>query len=320
MEPEHRICIFLTGGIGDFVASLQALHRVRRGFPRSKILLVGNPLWLPLTRVFPLVDEARCLDDIPLHEGFMRPLPEDCALSRFLRGFHLIISWFGDREGKWEETLQRSCPGRVLVHPYHRVHAFEGHVSEYYLATLEGLGLGGETPVGRGPPLTGISLSPALSMIGSKEEAAGERTPLVCMHPGSGSVRKNWPKEAFLEVSRGAFQRWKLPSAVVLGPAEKGQLAFWNATNGPHLSVREGLSILETSRVLRGASIYVGNDSGITHLAAALGTPVVALFGPTDPGRWGPRGPGVEILLQPVSPQQVLSALGRLLGYSSMIL
>jgi ADP-heptose:LPS heptosyltransferase len=140
------------------------------------------------------------------------------------------------------------------------------------------------------------------------------------MHPGSGSEKKNWPKEAFLEVSRKAFQRWRIPSAVLLGPAEEGQRPFWHATNGPDLSVREGLSILKTSRLLSHASIYVGNDSGITHLAAALGTPVVALFGPTDPGRWGPRGPAVEILLQPVSPQQVLSALGRLLGYSSMIL
>ena len=70
---------------------------------------------------------------------------------------------------------------------------------------------------------------------------------------------------------------------------------------------------LKTARILRKAAAYVGNDSGITHLAAALGVPVAALFGPTDPNRWAPRGRDVQILMQPVSPRQVLSALAGLL-------
>ena len=90
----------------------------------------------------------------------------------------------------------------------------------------------------------------------------------------------------------GAFRRWRLPATVLIGPAEQGQRAFWNEAGGPSLSVKEGLPILEVARMLRRAALYVGNDSGITHLAAAVGVPVVALFGPTDPARGLPGEAG----------------------------
>jgi ADP-heptose:LPS heptosyltransferase len=121
-------------------------------------------------------------------------------------------------------------------------------------------------------------------------------------------------------VADGAFRRWRLPSTVLLGPAEQDQRAFWNEASGPALSLAEGLSILEVARRLRRATLYVGNDSGITHLAAAVGVPAVALFGPTDPAQWAPRGKDVEILVQPVSSRQVLAALERLQDDSSIIL
>jgi len=73
------------------------------------------------------------------------------------------------------------------------------------------------------------------------------------------------------------------------------------------------IQVLRTWR----AALYVGNDSGITHLAAAVGVPVVALFGPTDPARWAPRGGRVEVLAQETSPQQVLTALARILHETS---
>ncbi len=117
MTSEHRICIFLTGGIGDFVASLPALHVIRQGFRNSRILLVGNPLWLPLAQTGTLVDEVLSADDLPLHAGFMTDLPGDHVLIRFLAAFELIISWFGDREGLWEKTLRGACAGRLLVQP-----------------------------------------------------------------------------------------------------------------------------------------------------------------------------------------------------------
>ena len=312
MTSEHQICIFITGGIGDFIASLPALHVIRQGFRNSRILLVGNPLWLPLARTETLVDDVLSADDLPLHAGFMTDLPRDHPLSRFLAAFDLIISWFGDREGLWEKTLRGACAGRLLVQPYQGVHSFEGHVSEFYLTTLKELDPCFQDRMVQGQPPAPLLQDTVFSESHPTGDDRAGGGPFLCLHPGSGSARKNWPKEDFLEVADGAFRRWRLPSTVLIGPAEQGQRAFWSEAGGPSLSVKEGLPILEVARMLRRAALYVGNDSGITHLAAAVGVPVVALFGPTDPVRWAPRGGRVEVLAQETSPQQVLAALGRL--------
>ena len=265
MSSEHQICIFITGGIGDFIASLPALHVIRQGFRNSRILLVGNPLWLPLARAGTLVDEVRSVDDLPLHAGFTNDLSRDHPLSRFFAAFDLIISWFGDREGRWEKTLRGACAGRLLVHPYHRVHAFEGHVSDFYLATLKELGLCVHDGIGQGQPPSPLLLDTVFPASHPSRDDQAEVGAFLCLHPGSGSDRKNWPKENFLEVADGAFRRWRLPSTVLTGPAEQGQRAFWNEAGGPSLSVKEGLPILEVALMLRRAALYVGNDSGITH-------------------------------------------------------
>jgi heptosyltransferase-3 len=248
----------------------------------------------------------------------MSRLTADHAFSRFLAGFDLIISWFGDREGLWERNLKGASRGKVLVRPFRAVHAFPGHASNYYLTSLEELGLpeGSATREVR-RPLLRFRNQGFPEARGGGEDPLGDR-PFLCLHPGSGSESKNWPKENFLELARATLLSLQLPCTVLLGPAEKEQKAFWAASRGVSLQVMEGLSIVEVCGVLQRAALYVGNDSGITHLAAAVGAPVVALFGPGDPARWAPRGDPVEILRQPAPPERVLAALVRL--HSSIIL
>jgi ADP-heptose:LPS heptosyltransferase len=291
---------------------------LRQNFPLSRLVLVGNPSWLPLARECEIVDQIRSIDDLPIHAGFMESLPEDHPLYRFLAAFDLIVSWFGDREGQWEGTLKRTSPGKVLVRPFHRVHTFPGHVSDYYLETLKEMGLRGRDEGGKGQHPLQRMRNRRLPKTANGRARRSDDRPFLCLHPGSGSEHKNWPKEEFLEVTRGAFRRWRLPTTVLIGPAEEDQKTFWAEASGPSLSPSAGLPILEVLSVLERASLYVGNDSGITHLASALGVPVVALFGPTDPARWAPVGSRVEILLQPISPREVLAAVGRI--HSSIIL
>lgn len=102
----------------------------------------------------------------------------------------------------------------------------------------------------------------------------------IACHPFSGSPRKNWPIERFLELRRS------LPVRYCIGPEE----ALEGAVYFPDLGI--------LARWLATANAYLGNDSGITHLAGAIGLPVVALFGPTDPQVWAPRGPNVRVLQQ----------------------
>lgn len=129
----------------------------------------------------------------------------------------------------------------------------------------------------------------------------------VVIHPFSGSRAKNWPVECFREVAHGL----DLPVAFTAGPEEALEDA-----------VRFG-SLWELARWIAGASLYIGNDSGITHLAAATGVPVLALFGPTDPAVWAPRGQCVRVLharLDTISPAQVLSAARTILSENSLLI
>ena len=113
-------------------------------------------------------------------------------------------------------------------------------------------------------------------------ECSVEREDYAVIHPFSGSARKNWPLERFRSIAaqlgRVMPVHWcvgqedpPLPGAVRID--DLYELACWLAK----------------------ARLYIGNDSGITHLAAAVGTPVLALFGPTDPEVWAPRGQNVRI-------------------------
>ena len=111
-----------------------------------------------------------------------------------------------------------------------------------------------------------------------------EREDFAVIHPFSGSARKNWPLDKFRRLVSGLERR--MPVRWCAGRED------------PPLAGAVRIDDLyELARWLARARLYVGNDSGITHLAAAVGTPVLALFGPTDPDVWSPRGPHVRVAM-----------------------
>lgn len=107
-----------------------------------------------------------------------------------------------------------------------------------------------------------------------------QRRDVIVIHPFSGSARKNWPLEKYREVAT----QLPLPVEWCAGPEEPLEGAVRIDNLG------------ELARWLAGARLYIGNDSGITHLAAAVGTPVIAVFISTDPAVWAPRGPHVQVM------------------------
>jgi ADP-heptose:LPS heptosyltransferase len=119
-----------------------------------------------------------------------------------------------------------------------------------------------------------------------------ERLPdrFLAMHPGSGSPRKNWPGPRFLELAARLrpHEQW----LVVGGPADGDSLLPFRSR--PECVLAEGLPLRELGALLSVAGVFVGNDSGVSHLAAAWGAPTVALFGPTDAQVWAPEGTRVR--------------------------
>lgn len=132
------------------------------------------------------------------------------------------------------------------------------------------------------------------------EVEATQGAPLV-IHPGAGSPAKRWAAEKFRALAHALGRR----TAVVRGPADP-------PVEDSDGDVWDGLPLAELAGRLKGSGLFVGNDSGITHLAAAVGVPTLAIHVATDPGIWGVRGPHTRRLSGDVSVEKALATASEM--------
>jgi ADP-heptose:LPS heptosyltransferase len=159
------------------------------------------------------------------------------------------------------------------------------HIADYVKECFSSWGLFTQVP-DESADVQGTSCAP--------ERGAEPRVFLI--HPGAGSSRKVWPLERFLEVAEHLRRHGDIPQFVI-GPAEKDLEGTIKRTE---IECHRPVDCLELIALLRSASAYIGNDSGVSHLAAWVGLPSVVIFGPSDPLRWAPRGRRVQVLRPPV--------------------
>jgi len=275
-----KVLVWRRGGIGDTVLLLPALRALRRRFPRSHITVVGNPG--PLSLVIPPADEVRSADEALWAVLFSSASPTP-KLRSYLREFDLAVVYTEDEF--LIRGLEKAGVGRVISwppFPRERVHE-----TEHLLAALTPLGIVDEDPIPR------IESPEDVKEIWERSNL-GERT--LAVHPGSGSPEKNWPPERFAGLILWAEGELNISSLLLCGPADGEAVEGVVRALGKCPPMAEDLPLREVAGVLRRCSAFVGNDSGITHIAAAVGTPTVALFGPSDPEVWAPRGPRVEVI------------------------
>ncbi|HUL77306.1 MAG TPA: glycosyltransferase family 9 protein [Vicinamibacteria bacterium] len=149
----------------------------------------------------------------------------------------------------------------------------------------------------------------------AEERTRGLPRAFVAVHPGSGSPSKNWPAERVAAVARRLAG--DAPWLIVRGPAEKDRPVPDGAVDAREWPLRT------LGAVLARAGVFLGNDSGVGHLAAASGAPTLALFGPTDPAVWAPVGRAVSTLRAPsravadLGVAEVVAAAGALRSAAS---
>src|ERR1035437_2537965 len=184
------------------------------------------------------------------------------GLIETLGKFDSIVSWYGTNRPEFRETVA------ALGLPFTFLAALpaEGagiHATDFYLEQVRGKAASGSDGIPR-------------------IECAVERGDYAVIHPFSSSARKNWPLEKFRALAK---------------QLERLMPVRWcTGEDDPPLNGAVRIDDLyELACWLAKARVYIGNDSGITHLAAAVGTPVLALFGPTDPEVWAPRGQHVRV-------------------------
>ena len=274
-----RIVALRGGALGDFVVTVPALRALRAYGGGAPFELWCREGVAGLAQAAGLADRVVSLDG-----------PAGAALFAVgggaappLRDVRLAVSFLHDPDGVVARNLRQAGAGQVLA-ASPAVTAC--HATEHFLRALGPLGLA------NAPSEPSLALAESVRAAG-REQARMFGGACVALHPGSGSVGKNWPLLRFLELAMALRETW-VP-VFVLGEAEEaGGLAEHVAAAG-FRSLR-GRTVPEVAGFLAACCGYVGNDSGVSHLAAALGVPVVAVFGPTDPALWAPRGPNVTVL------------------------
>jgi ADP-heptose:LPS heptosyltransferase len=299
-EEIQSVLVIHQGAIGDFILALPALRVLRKTFPKARSVIMGYPRILELVKKRFYAEEIVSVDRKGMASFFVRGGGLDADLSRFFSTFDLIVVFTKDGEGPLIGNLRRVSEGRILhVNPFPPEHE-RIHLSEHLLRELRrySLSIPGQEPR---LYLTRADQERGTHYCQRKGLTISESTRTIVVHPGSGSKKKVWPVERFVEVVRQLKRSAGSRILVLLGPAEgpEVQKAFeaieWEM--GPAAPIfLKGLSLLELASVIGGSCLFIGNDSGITHMAAALGVPTVAIFGPSDPKIWSPRGKRVGVV------------------------
>ncbi len=219
--------------------------------------------------------------------------------SAFFSQFEDVRSFFASNDPDFTTALSAATGGRARFYPFRP--AGVGHIARLY---LDALGAPADAPDAFRLELYPKDLDAADERLAAAGLAPGG---YVAIFPGSGGVEKNWPVENFVALARRIAP--PLKSLVILGPAES-QLG--PAFAAPGLTVLSGLDLAEITAIAHQAAAFVGNDSGVSHLAASAGAPGVAIFGPTDPARWRPQGRVAIIHRMPLAMTTVVEVMDKL--------
>ena len=285
-----------SGALGDVILLgqfLQALKAARGGAVRLAALREKADLLADLD----VVEAALDFSALPMDEAFSARPAEQCALPRLLGRCDLLVSCFAAGDAAAMARLsQLAGAAESLYLPIRPEANYGGHLVELW-AGLAGLA---EVPLPHWHAKR-VWLERAGEAL--REAGVDPARPYVLIHPGAGSRTKCWPLEHFLALAAQVQRQGLRGEAQVvfaIGPAE---MDWWGEAVVNHIQrhfpVLLGAPLPTLAGAMAAAWAYIGNDSGPSHLAAALGVATVALFGPSNPRHFAPRGPRVAVVYEP---------------------
>lgn len=266
------------GALGDFILTLPVIRALERRFGVVNVL--ANRKFAELG-----ADARFALDDAELAPFFTRDAKLPPPWRDYFREHDLVLSYLHDAEEIFERNVRASGVKHFIIGP-HQI-GLGRHASEQLASPLAELGI------------TIKGFAPRMELSDSERKTARGHfeLPLIALHPGSGSPRKNWPIVNWIELINDLLASAQRV-VIIAGEADGEELA--------RIRERFGHSVfyaidwpLRRLAALLGNTRFVGHDSGISHLAAAAGADCTLLFGPTDPRTWAPRNESVRVLVAP---------------------
>jgi ADP-heptose:LPS heptosyltransferase len=276
----RRILVLRGGALGDFIVTLPALAALRRAWPDARLALAGNATAAALGVEAGLIDQVHSQHEARWSALYL-PSPLEPAFSGWLRDFDLVVNFWPDPAGDLARRFPLRAGQRYLSAS--AAPALSPAAAHFCSALL---------------PL-GISTAEFLFPLGRPRAAPARAGAPVALHPGSGSPRKNWPLDRWRSLALWLQRDLGVAVTVISGEAEPDDVLAGIGTR-----VR-GRPLAELAGHLAGCRLFIGHDSGISHLAAAAGAPGVLLFGPTDPRRWAPPAPTMRVLQRGADPASI---------------
>ncbi len=279
-----KILIIRPAALGDTLMLLPSLRALTGA---AETTLVGRRPGIDF--VMPYVNRSMDYEGQGWHLLFMESRGSLSGFGPALPSVDLAIMFHADPDGNIAKRLEALLPGATIrLFPGFPLPHEETHVSLYLARCLEASGC----PLKAEPAFQKASEAPLLARMGSE----GKKGTAV-FHPGSGSGKKNYSSRFWLDFIHRFCAATSLPFTLLLGPAEEQMTSVY----GRSLRQEKGEILFcpekeELHSLLSQACLYVGHDSGITHLSAMLGTPTLALFRSTSVAQWRPLGPKVRII------------------------
>lgn len=274
----RQIGVMRGGALGDFVLTLPVVQALRAFRPGAVLTLLCHPRWGRLAAADQMLD----LEDPILAPLFAAGGQAAPVLRRRLAGLDLLVAYTTDPAGPLVAHLSELVGGRVLAADPRPHTQEECHITDHLLTPLQRVGIPAEDRVPR------IRVDPQV-LAASRSLHGHRRRPLVMIHPGSGARTKCWPRDRFAAVAQQLCNDG-CGVLILSGPVEQEHM---DNLPGPLCLPADTTQL---AAVLAQADLFIGNDSGPGHVAAAVGTPTLSLFGPTDPATWRPRAPWAHYL------------------------
>jgi len=267
-----KILVLRGGALGDFIVTIPAIRWLRTQWPGARMELVGNTRAATLGIAEGLIDATHSQ-----HEARWATLYGNAPLAEtfrsWLEGFDLVVNYWPDPEGELAARFPLRTGQTVLAAAAMPVLA---PAARHFCEALRPLGC--ETVDYR-------SRLPLLAARANDPDPAP-----IAIHPGSGSPRKNWPMDRWATLCE-RLQRYA--SLLIVGTEIDADALALLAAFG---EIAMNLPLPELATRLARCRLFLGHDSGVSHLAAAVSTPCVVLFGPSDPAMWAPPGDHVHVI------------------------
>ena len=280
------------GAIGDFILTLPALKALRDTRPQAHMEILGYKHIAMLAENRFYAQAVRSIEYGLLARFFARNSELPAELDDYFASFDLIVSYLYDPDRIFETNLRRCGVENLICGPA-RIAENAGHAARQLAQPIEELGI-------KVVDFAERIFHSTEDREFAREFLASMPQPIIAIHPGSGSHEKNWPLDKWIGLfsqTNGFADVERL--LVISGEADETQTdQLEREWNNRGVRFARNLSLPRLAAVLEHA-MFVGHDSGISHLAAAAGANCVLLFGPTSPDVWAPKNDNVQVLRSP---------------------